>query len=244
MFAFAAVPAPWGLIGQLLLLIIVALLITGFVLNRYDAKQQGRMPKSVELPQSALLVVLSVLIWATAARDTGFATLALLISIGMAFGFLGDLFMANVFRQSNPVLFAMIVFAVGHIMYVLAFREIALHFGLLDLSRYVVALGLTWLLALVLWFFLIRNPKGSAMQYAALVYALFLASMAGVALGLSLQQQAVVPLAIGAILFLVSDALLGARLFGKRTFPYMGDIIWVTYIAAQMLIVSTTPSLL
>ncbi len=241
MFAFTAVPAPWGTLCQLLLIGVGALLIGGFVFNPYNTDRLGRMPKITELPQSVLLIALAVIVWLTAARDTPLATLGLLVAVGMALGFVGDLFMANVFKQENHVLFGMLAFAAGHVCYMLGFREIAVHFGLHDLASYALALVLTWGVALVLWFTLIRKPGGDVMQYAALSYALFLASMAGFALGLALQQGAFLPLAIGALSFLVSDALIAARIFAGRSFAYLGDVIWATYILAQTLIVTAVP---
>lgn len=241
MFAFTAVPAPWGTLCQLLLIGVAVLLIGGFAFNRYNTERLGRMPKLTELPQSVLLIALAVIVWLTAAQGTSLATLGLLVAIGMALGFIGDLFMANVFKQENHVLFGMLAFAAGHVFYMLGFREIAVHFGLHDLGAYALALVLTWGIALVLWFTLIRKPGGDVMQYAALGYALFLASMAGFALGLAFQQGAFLPLAVGALSFLLSDALIAARIFADRRFAYMGDVIWATYILAQALIVTAVP---
>lgn len=238
---FAAILAPWNLICQLLLFGILALLVGGFVLNRYDSERTGRMPKSMELPQSALLVVLAAIVWATAARATALSTLGALIGAGMAFGFVGDLFMANVFQQKDHILYGMATFGIGHLLYILAFRELALHFALYDLGRYALALVITWATALVLWFMLVRKPDGGTMQYAALAYAIFLASMAGFALGLGLQHRAFMGLAVGTLLFLLSDTLIAARLFAGRVFLYMGDAIWGTYILAQALIVLVVP---
>jgi hypothetical protein len=238
---FAAVPAPWNLICQLLLLGILALLVGGFILNRYDNERAGRVPKSMELPQSALLVVLAAMVWATAARPTSLSTLGALVCAGIACGFVGDLFMANSFKQKNSVLSGMAAFGIGHVLYILAFRELAVQFALHDLSRYALALLITWAAAMILWFILVRKPDGGAMQYAALAYALFLASMAGFALGLALQYRTFLGLAVGAILFLLSDTLIAARLFAGRVFLYMGDAIWGTYILAQALIVLVMP---
>jgi hypothetical protein len=231
----AALPAAFFLLP------ILALLIAGFAFNRYDAARAGRMPKITELPQTALLIVFAAIVWITLPGASGLNSVAALLCIGVAFGFLGDLFMANVFRQENNVLSGMVTFGIGHVLYILAFREIAVRFGLHDTGRYALALGFTWLLAVVLWFILIRSPRAGGMQYAALAYALFLASMAGFALGMALQNGALLPLALGAILFLLSDALLAARLFAGRRFRYIGDLIWLTYITAQVLIVAITP---
>jgi uncharacterized membrane protein YhhN len=232
--AVSSVPA-----SPILLIGVLILLVAGFAFSRYDLARAGRMPKIAELPQTVLLIAFAALAWLALARGTPFAALGALICAGVAFGFLGDLFMANVFKQENHILFGMAAFAIGHVLYILAFREIAVRFGLHDLGRYVIALGLSWLLAVVLWFILVRSA--GTMQYAALAYALFLASMAGYALGMALQNNALLTLAIGAVLFLLSDALLAARLFSGLAFPYAGDVIWITYIAAQALIVTITP---
>lgn len=244
MFAFAALPAPWNALCQLVLVGIAVLLVGGFVLNAYDTGRDGRMPKATQLPQSFALIGVALVVWLAAARETPLNSMALFFALGIACGFLGDLFMANVFNQEQHVLFGMAAFALGHVFYMLGFREIALHFGYHDLGRYALGLVLMWALALVIWFALIRRPEGDAMQYAALAYALFLASMAGYALGLALQQGAFWPLAVGAILFLLSDTLIGARLFAGQRFAYSGDVIWTTYIAAQVLIVTAAPAAL
>jgi hypothetical protein len=242
MLTFAAVPAPWGLIGQLLLLAAALLLVGGFALNAYEPTRLGRMPKRTQLPQSFLLIVVALIVWIAAVRTTPLSTLGLLAAFGIACGFLGDLFMANVFDQQDHVLYGMVAFAIGHLFYMLGFREIALAFDLHALGSYALALVVMWGVAVTIWFLMVRSPTGDrTMQIAALVYALFLASMAAYALGLALQESAFWPLAIGGVLFLISDALIAARLFGGRRFAYMGDVIWATYIIAQVLIVTAVP---
>ncbi len=242
MSIFATLPAPWNLIGAGLLMVIILLLIGGFALHPYDGTRLGRMPKRWQLPQSFLLSLFAALVWLTAARGTPLSALGLLAAFGMTCGFLGDLFMADIFHQKNHVLFGMGAFAAGHIFYMLGFREIALHFSLHNLTDYAAALVALWALAGVIWLLMVRSPTGQrTMQYAALVYALFLASMAAYALGLALQRSAFWLLAVGAILFLLSDALIAARLFGGRRFRHMGDVIWAAYIIAQALIVTAVP---
>lgn len=242
MLILTNLPAPWGAIGDLLLLGVLGLLVYGFFAHRYDTLRLGRMPKRLELPQTPLLILLAAIVWLSAARGTSLETLSVLTLIGVAFGFLGDLFMADVFQQKNHVLYGMLAFAAGHVCYILGFREIAVTFGLHVTASYVLALGVMWIVAGLVWFYLVREPTGDqTMQRAALGYALFLASMAGYALGLALQEPAFWPLAIGGLLFLLSDALIAARLFGGRTYRYLGDVIWTTYILAQALIVTAVP---
>jgi len=55
-----------------------------------------------------------------------------------------------------------------------------------------------------------------------------------------LQEPRFVPLALGALLFLVSDVFLGHRLFQGGKFLLVGDLVWMTYIVGQLLIVFST----
>ena len=68
-------------------------------------------------------------------------------------------------------------------------------------------------------------------------YDPFLASSAGFATGLALNLSLFIPLAIGCALFLLSDLILAAQLFAGLSFPLIGDVVWLTYGPAQMLIV-------
>jgi hypothetical protein len=132
-------------------------------------------------------------------------------------------------------------FAIGHLLYIVGFTQIAQIFNFLDFGRYALALIITWAATFILWFALIYKPKAGALQYAALIYALFLASMGGFALGLAFHQAQLIPLALGGALFMLSDTLIGMRLFAGRSFRYIGDVIWITYIVAQILIVTVVP---
>jgi hypothetical protein len=51
------------------------------------------------------------------------------------------------------------------------------------------------------------------------------------------QPPVFLPLAVGAALFLLSDLILAAELFNGLHFPLIGDVVWLTYGPAQMLIV-------
>ena len=68
-------------------------------------------------------------------------------------------------------------------------------------------------------------------------YDPFLASSAGFATGLALNLSLFIPLALGCALFLLSDLILAAQLFAGLSFPLIGDLVWLTYGPAQMLIV-------
>src|SRR5690606_23634776 len=97
-----------------------------------------------------------------------------------------------------------------------------------------------WLIVGTLgWYLAVWRGVGerTSLHSAALPYALLLASTAGAATGLALQNALFVGMAIGAALFLLSDLILAAFLFRGASFPLIDDVVWLTYGPAQMLIV-------
>jgi hypothetical protein len=44
---------------------------------------------------------------------------------------------------------------------------------------------------------------------------------------------------VGAALFLASDLILANQLFNRKSFPLVGDVIWLTYGPGQALIVAS-----
>jgi hypothetical protein len=178
--------------------------------------------------------------WAVLARESGAAAFALLIAVGMTLGFLGDLFMAKLLPVSPHVLWGIGAFGLGHVAYIAAILGYGTTQGL-DAAGPRFGAWLVWLLiGAVAWYFVVFRGHASrptALHWAALPYALLLASTAGFATGLALQNPAFVPLAIGAVLFLISDLILAAQLFAGRSFRLIDDVIWLTYGPGQMLIV-------
>jgi hypothetical protein len=197
------------------------------------------MPTWARMASSATLVVIAWLEFVFA-RQSSLGGYALLIALGMSLGLLGDLFLAGVIAIPQPVLGGIAAFGLGHIAYLLAVRRLADMYGLTAPAPIWGALALWLLLGLVGWYVLvIRGQRATMLHWAALPYALLLAGVAGLFTGVALQSPALVPAALGAILFLVSDLILASQLFAKRTFPLIGDVIWLTYGPGQALIVSS-----
>jgi len=222
-----------------LLIAWAALLFGGFILGKPQTGREGRMPTWTRMASSLVLVVAGWS-WAALARGSGAATFALLIAVGMTLGFLGDLFMAKLLPVSPHVLWGIGAFGLGHIAYIAAILGYGSAHGL-DSAGPRFGAWLAWLLiGAVAWYFVVFRGHASrptALHWAALPYALLLASTAGFATGLALQNPAFLPLAIGAVLFLISDLLLAAQLFAGRSFRLIDDVIWLTYGPGQMLIV-------
>lgn len=223
-----------------LLVVWAGLLFGGFLWGKPNLERRGRMPAWTRLSSSLVLVVAGWS-WYSVARGTTTATFALLIAIGMTLGLVGDLFMAKVLPVSGHVLWGMASFGLGHVAYIAACILWGNHHGLAaPWPRY--ASWSVWLAVGALgWYFAVfrRSAPGtrSALHWAALPYALLLASTAGAATGLAVQEPSLWLIAVGAMLFLLSDLILAGRRFGNLDFPLIDDAIWLTYGPAQMCIV-------
>ncbi|HEX2906000.1 MAG TPA: lysoplasmalogenase [Phototrophicaceae bacterium] len=230
---FLAVIANYGgLVG--LLLLWAVLLFGGLIVGQPDAERTRRMPASMRLPSSLVLVVAA---WSgfLLVGESG-RTIGLLVAVGMTLGFIGDLFMARVIPMQNNVLGGIAAFGLGHVIYILAFWQVGA--GAAFASRW-PTLIIWWLVAGVAWYVVVfRGQKPTPLHYAVLPYALLLSSTAGVATILALTAPALfLTLAVGAALFLVSDLILAAGLFNGLRLPFIHDIVWLTYGPAQMFIV-------
>jgi hypothetical protein len=220
-----------------LLALWAALLFGGFAFGRPNATGTRRMPTWTRIA-SSLALVIAAWSWYVFTRETAIDTYSLLIALGMSLGCLGDIFLAELLPLKQPVLAGIAAFGLGHVAYIAAILSFSNAHGL-DAPGPRWGAEIVWLLVgLIAWYLVVyRGGKASTLHYAALPYALLLASTAGFATGLALQASAFIPLALGAALFLLSDLILAAQLFNNRTFPLIGDVIWLTYGPAQALIV-------
>jgi hypothetical protein len=163
---------------------------------------------------------------------------SLLIAVGMTLGFIGDLFLADSDPRGPSVLAGMGAFGLGHMAYITGM----IHFGnqLSSGTRRPgwIAISCWILIGLAAWFFIaFLSAQPAPLRWAALVYTLLLAGSAGYATALALQARAMIPLALGLVLFFASDMILAAQLFRDFNFPLIGSVVWLTYGPAQMLIV-------
>ncbi len=234
-----------------LLLLWAALLFGGFIFGELDARQRGRTPGWTRIASSGVLVVAGWS-WYLCSRGTTTTIFALLIAIGMTLGFLGDLFMAEWLPVGRLVLWGMGSFGLGHVAYVVAGISYGNQHGLAEAGTRYGVWALWLVVGLIGWYLAVfRGQRHSALHWVALPYALLLASTAGVATGLAVQEPALWTMAVGAALFLLSDLVIAARLFnpagpfGSRQHFYLIDnAIWLTYGPAQMLIVYSVGSAL
>ena len=231
---FTSLEHPAQSLWLLFLLILWAALLFGGFLFGSSEEEGRRMPKWTRLSSSAVLV-LAALSWLLFSRDGPIFIYALLIALGMSFGFLGDLFIAGVLVNSGSKIGGIASFAAGHVCYISA---IFFLLGFTHGGSTFGALLLWWLIALVGWYFIVyRGASVTRLHWLVLPYALLLATTAGAATALALQEPAFWTLVLGAALFLLSDMILGGEWFNDLQLPLIHDIIWLTYGPGQMLIV-------
>jgi hypothetical protein len=236
--------ARWLLYG--LLILWAGLLAAGLLLGTPDAQRRNRLPLPVRMALSVTLLAAALVWWQAGAAGTPLARFGLWIAVGMAFGLLGDLFMAGlIVPKPRHVIFGILAFGAGHVFYILAFRQAAAVLGLNAGPVWLWSWAIYLAVAALLWVVLVRTPaRGPALNYGTLGYSLLLAAMAGAAAALAVQNIAFVWLAVGGLLFIVSDLVLGSELMRRTHFTSIGDVIWTTYTVAQMLIVYSSAAAL
>jgi len=168
----------------------------------------------------------------------------------MTFGLLGDLALAGWLPGGRNVIMGIAFFGIGHIFYITAMLRFASVAGLTASGPRWGALAVWLLVGLVGWYIVVMRGAAAGgitpgiVHWIALPYALLLAGTAGVATGLALQDGRFIPLAIGGALFLLSDLILAGEMFSGLSFRLIGDVIWLTYGPAQMLIVYSISAVL
>ncbi len=234
MFEFISNEAERGWLAVLFALWAL-LLFGGFIFGRSHDGGKHRMPTWTRMASSLALAAAA---WSGMVIGREGNTWALLLAAaGMTLGLVGDLFMAGLLPTRNNVLGGIGAFGLGHIAYIAAFLQT----GVLAANPAPPwwALVVWWLIGSVGWYLAVfRGQQPTPLHYAALPYALLLASTAGVATMMAIGMPPLfVTLAVGAALFLISDLILAAQLFNGLHFPLIGDVVWLTYGPAQMLIV-------
>jgi len=222
-----------------------ALLFGGFIFG--PTRENRRIPRWARMG-SSLILVIGAWSWWVFVRETEAGSYARWIAWGMTLGFIGDLALAHLLglKGSRAIMGGMAAFAAGHLCYITGILQARRLLQLTDARAMWAALGIFWLVALMGWWgVVIRGAeRRTLLHWAALPYALLLATTAGLAAGLALQAPVFLPLAAGALLFLLSDLILAGALFNDLAIPLIHDIVWLTYGPGQMLIVFSTAALL
>ncbi|KAA3663125.1 MAG: lysoplasmalogenase [Chloroflexi bacterium] len=210
-------------------------LFGGFVFG--NSSETHRMPTWMRMASSTTLVVAGWS-WFWVSRGSGIRPFPLYIALGMTFGLLGDLILADLLPGGRSVPAGILSFGIGHILYIIGILQFGNQQGLNAGSLRWGTLIVWLMIGVVGWYFVVyRGQSATILHWIALPYALLLAGTTGFATGLAFQSTLFVPFACGAALFLFSDLILAAELFNGLKFRSIGDVIWLTYGPGQMLIV-------
>ncbi len=218
----------------------IALFVGGWLGPWRDAPERhnnGRLPVQARMLLSFSLAVAALIIAVSVASRM--PVYSRWVAIGMLMAFIGDLIMARFIAVPNKLIGGMLAFAIAYGLYAYAFNRTMQTVSSLEPtgrfeSGLIIGLVAYGLFTLIAWWFLIRNPQRSkVINIGSLVYALIIGVMAGFgfalwyAVGFSLT-------AIGGLLLVVSDLLVGSREVRGREFTNMNDWVWLTYVLGQM----------
>jgi len=230
-------PMPYSAILYALLGLDIALLVGGLALGPLDAAQTGRLPLPVRMGLSLLLVVAAGVQWRLSVAAPG-APYARWVFVGMALGLVGDLVMAGLIPVPSRLIFGMLAFGLGHIAYAVALAGLTTDLGLWSAPLHLAVGAVVAAAAVGLWHGAVQKPGGDrTLNLAALGYSLLMATVNALAIALAVRQARFVPLAVGALLFLTSDLILGNWTIRGHARRRVNDLVWVTYNLGQLLIV-------
>jgi len=214
------------------------LLAGGVVFGKLNDEQTGRLPRALRMFLSAMLVVAAFLGWQAGASGTAIRLYAALIFLGMAAGFVGDLIMAELIPLPKRLIGGMVAFGLGHLLYIAALLHLTIRSEFSGVWIHVVALVALLGFCMWAWYAKVRKPGGSkTINVGSLVYGLLIGAMSALAVALAVHDAHYFALAAGALLFLTSDFVLGNWVIRGHAWKSVNDVIWVTYVSGQLLIV-------
>lgn len=179
------------------------------------------------------------------------------VCLALLFSWLGDALLAHfeplTRKMSDPFIAGMGAFALAQISYIIAFNLSirampTLHKPTPGMYLGADVLGLILpvyiLFGLLFWMLIVlRSPRTWDLKIAALVYCCLLCTMGGFAASAAFTGTAVIwQLIAGGILFIVSDGIIAARVFGDRfeNERRYDMLVWATYLPAQILLLIGT----
>lgn len=194
-------------------------------------------PKQIRLPLPVRVILsLSLVFTAFLISLSLHSTVGNLVLLGMIFSFFGDLFNAEVIPLPVPLLGGMIAFGMAHCFYTAAFYFLLKPTGTLTSTWFWIGLAAVWLVTAICWRQFIYNPGGiPALYRGSLIYALLIGTMAYFTfiVGLKLDGWWWMIL-LGALLFYISDTIIGITDIGRVALKKPHLWIWLTYVLGQM----------
>lgn len=226
---FAYVLLAWG-----------GLLFGGLFINRHHPKSSQQMPRWTRLASSCVLVI-GAWMWFAVTLGTKIEMLVVWLALGMSLSWLGDIWLAGILDRRYWLVEGMSLFALAHISYIVGLLGLGNHLALLDWPTVILSLGIFGLSGVAGWYVIVwyQNTRDTA-SYGALPYTLLLCATAGLSVALAIESPHFLLIAVGAVLFLLSDLILAIALFRAPQKGWLHDMVWMLYGTGQMLIVFGT----
>lgn len=227
-----------------LLIVWIGAYAVGMILGEPNTLRTRRLPLASRLIMIGIAVAFGAIAWAGWARMTIAEPYAMWIFLGLVIGALGDLLLGGVFPILQADVIALGVFGIGHLCTMAAIIAAQMALGM-PVTYLIGGAAISSAIGLVIWIVGIRNPGGSRrMNIGSLVYGSLLFVAAGMGIGAAVASSRMSLLAIGLVLFAISDVLLAQYMVRRRRFPYIRDVVWIIYSTAQLLIAFSSKAML
>ncbi len=203
--------------------------------------QSGKRPLIAKCICSGLFILIGVF---AMVASSNYTTYAVLMIAGLFFSFWGDLFL-GISMKDKIFIFGMLSFLTAHVFYIAAYSKVItanLQGTFINTAEIVAIVVL--LVVLIFLAFKLKLELGE-LKIPIFVYAVVILTMLVKAVSLSVQyclaglvNSAVIAvfLTAGAVLFVVSDAVLAIILFANKDTRPMTVLNLVTYFSAQVLL--------
>jgi hypothetical protein len=225
-----SIKTPIGIVRILLVLIIIAsIVLIDVVTLRFG---------------SVMIVVLALVNFLERKDDENRSRFLLLMFIAMAICSIADFLMAGIFDiiPGESLINGVIFFLTGHVIYLLALRDLSPLLLRSESPKLVTRNLLIWFVGMmvlfVLFFFTLYNPTEMVFSIGLVFYGIFLTSSLVFSITKwfdDFPQRFSAFLIIGFLLFFISDYILGLDILKDIVISGV-DAVGITYLSGQMMI--------
>ncbi len=235
------------------LVILPSGIVLGFLLHWLTIRgidtAEGRLPhcRGAYLAFSAQLLTFAWAVYLTAGLGRYGAVL---LPLGMTFSFAGDYFnlqfpaIRN--RVREPVFLGILSFAAAQVCFIGAFLSLIPFRELAERGYLIPILAVLLIAPAVIFRLRVYQPgRPRSLMLGGFLYGFALGTMTAIALSAAVTRGGSwIPVAAGALFFLLSDAVMGETTLHGRHPKHEYQVPWGTYLAAQGLILAGTASIL
>jgi len=195
------------------------------------------------LATSAMIVVLAFVNFIDKRANENWSRFVILMFVAMVICFVGDLLMASVINTPEPLISGVLVFALGHVFYLMALKDRSPLLLRSEAPRLITRNVAIWIASIVtvvvLFILTVYNPAEMIISMGLFGYGILLISVLAFSLSKwydDYPQLFAICLFVGFLLFFISDYIIGYRTLTDPTFLSGTEAVGVTYIGGQLLI--------